>query len=141
MHSVGWERDKRAAQVGFIMVVMAADWLKSVIWALRVNFIIVIFDLILLAVWLLLQSANLIVPMRRDFFSVLLFLESALVFLAGGVVAMSASIFPSKIREHFFRSKEEWSAEKHKKGEARANLYILAGVFLFLESLGLTFFI
>lgn len=123
------------------MVVMAADWLKSVIWALRVNFIIVIFDLILLAVWLLLQSANLIVPMRRDFFSVLLFLESALVFLAGGVVAMSASIFPSKIREHFFRSKEEWSAEKHKKGEARANLYILAGVFLFLESLGLTFFI
>ena len=123
------------------MIVMAADWLKSVIWALRVNFIIVIFDLILLAVWLLLQSADLIVPMRRDLFSVLLFLESALVFLAGGVVAMSGSIFPSKIREHFFRSKEEWSAEKHKKGEARANLYILAGVFLFLESLGLTFFI
>ncbi len=123
------------------MVVMVADWLKSVIWALRVNLIVLVFDLILLAVWLLLQGANLIVPMRRDFFSVLLFLESALVFLAGGVVAMSSSIFPSKIREHFFRSKEEWSAEKHKKGEARANLYILAGVFLFLESLGLTFFI
>lgn len=123
------------------MIVMAADWLKSVVWALRVNFIILLFDLTLLAVWLLLQSVNLIVPMRRDFFSVLLFLESALVFLAGGVVAMSSSIFPSKIREHFFRSKEEWSAEKHKKSEARANLYILAGVFLFLESLGLTFFI
>lgn len=123
------------------MIVMAADWLKSVVWALRVNFIILLFDLILLAIWLLLQSANLIVPMRRDLFSVLLFLESALVFLAGGVVAMSSSIFPSKIREHFFRSKEEWSAEKHKKSEARANLYILAGVFLFLESLGLTFFI
>ena len=123
------------------MINMPADWLKSVIWALRVNFIIVIFDLILLAVWLLLQSADLIVPMRRDLFSVLLFLESALVFLAGGVVAMSGSIFPSKIREHFFRSKEEWSAEKHKKSEARANLYILAGVFLFFESLGLTFFI
>lgn len=123
------------------MINLPADWLKSVIWALRINFLILIFDLTLLAVWLLLQSANLVVPMRRDFFSVLLLLESALVFLAGGIVAMSTSIFPSKIREHFFRSKEEWSAEKHKKSEARANFYILAGVFLFLESLALTFFI
>lgn len=122
------------------MMRMAADWRKSLFWALKVNFIIIVIDLVIFASWLLLQSANLVVPVRRDFVTVLLFLESALVFLTGGAVAMSTSIFPTKIREHFFRSKEKWSTEKHRKSEARANLYILVGIFLFVESLGLALF-
>jgi hypothetical protein len=121
------------------MMRMAADWRKSLFWALKVNFIIIVIDLILLAIGLLLQNASIIAPIRRDFVMILLLLESALVFLTGGAVAMSTSIFPTKIREHFFRSKEKWSAEKHKKSEARANLFILVGIFLFVESLGLAF--
>ena len=121
------------------MVRMTVDWGTSLFYALKVNFIIIVIDVVLLAIGLLLQSANIIAPIRRDFVMILLLLESALVFLTGGAVAMSTSIFPTKIREHFFRSKEKWSAEKHKKSEARANLYILVGIFLFMESLGLAF--
>ena len=121
------------------MMRMAADWRKSLFWALKVNFIIIVIDVVLLAIGLLLQNASIIAPIRRDFVMILLLLESALVFLTGGAVAMSTSIFPTKIREHFFRSKEKWSAEKHKKSESRANLYILVGIFLFVESLGLAF--
>lgn len=121
------------------MISMAVDWRKSVFWALKVNFVIVVIDAILLAIGFVLQSASIIAPLRRDFVMILLLLESALVFITGGAVAMSTSIFPTKIREHFFRSKEEWSAEKHRKSEARANLYILVGIFLFVESLGLAF--
>lgn len=123
------------------MMTMASNWRESLLWALRANAIIIVIDLIVLAVWLLLQSANLVASVRRDFFTVLLLLESALVFLMGGAVAMSASIFPTKIREYFFRSKEKWSTEKHRKSEARANLYVLVGIFLFLESVGLAFFL
>lgn len=121
------------------MMNVASNLRGSLLWVLRANAIVVVIDLIILAVWLLLQSANLVAPVRKDFFTVLLLLESALVFLAGGAVAMSTSIFPSKVREYFFRSKEKWSPEKHKKSEARANLYILVGILLFLESVGLTF--
>lgn len=109
--------------------------------ALKVNFVILVIDVVVFAVWLLLQEVGLVGYVRRDFFAVLLLLESAVVFLAGGAVAMSTSIFPSKIREHFLHSKETWSAEKHRKSEARANLYILVGIFLFSESVGLTFFL
>jgi hypothetical protein len=123
------------------MMNVASNLRGSLLWVLRANVIVVVIDLIVLAVWLLLQSANLVAPVRKDFFTVLLLLESALVFLAGGAVAMSTSIFPSKAREYFFRSKEKWSPEKHKKSEARANLYILVGILLFLESIGLTFFL
>ncbi len=123
------------------MMNMASNWQKSLLWVLRANAIIVAIDLVCLAVWLLLQNANLVAPVRKDFFAVLLLLESALVFLAAGAVAMSTSIFPSKVREYFFRSKEKWSSERHKKSEARANLYILVGILLFLESVGLTFLI
>lgn len=111
------------------------------LWVLRANAVIVVVDFVILAIWLLLQNANLIAPVRKDFFAVLLLLESAVVFLAGGAVAMSTSIFPSKIREHFLRSKEKWSAEEHKKSEAKANLYILVAILLFVESIGLTLFL
>ena len=121
------------------MISMAVDWRKSLFWALKVNFAIVVIDAILLAIGFVLQNASIIAPLRRDFVIILLLFESALVLITGGAVAMSTSIFPTKIREHFFRSKEEWSAEKHRKSEARANLYILVGIFLFVESLGLAF--
>ena len=120
---------------------MVAAWRESVTWALKVNFIILGFNAIFLAIWLMLQNISLAPPMRKDFFAVLLLLESGLVFLTGGAIAMVSSIFASKVREYFFGSKEKWSAEKYKKSEARASLYILVAVFLFLESLGLVLFL
>jgi len=73
--------------------------------------------------------------MEDGFFSLILLLDSGIIFLIGGIVAMSSSIFPSKVREHVLHSDEKWSQEKHKKSEQKANLYILTGIFLFLESL------
>ena len=116
---------------------MPKDWRKSVIWTLKVNLTVLTVDFLLLLLWLLLANWNILAPMRKDFLPLLLLLEAGLVFLIGGAIAMSSAIFPSKIREHVFHSGEEWSKEKLKKGEAKANLYILAGAFLFLESLGL----
>jgi hypothetical protein len=117
---------------------MQKGWWKSVVWALKINLTVLTVDFLLLLIWLLLANGNILAPMRKDFLPLLLLLEAGLVFLIGGAIAMSSAIFPSKIREHILHSDEEWSKEKLKKGEAKANLYILAGVFLFLESLGLT---
>jgi hypothetical protein len=116
---------------------MSAGWRKSVFWALKVNLIALILDVGLLLIWLLLNNANLLGPMRRDFFPFLLLLESGIALLIGGSIAMSSSIFPSKVKEHVFHSEERWSREKLKRGEARANPYILAGILLFLEAVGL----
>ena len=69
------------------------------------------------------------------YFSRILLLNSGIVFLVGGLIAMSSSIFPSKIREHIFHAKEAWSPEEHKKSEAKANLYLILGILLFIESI------
>jgi len=123
------------------MIDMPNGWRKSVTWAIKVNLLILAIDLVLLLTWSLLYDINILAPVSRDFFPLLLLLEAGLVFLIGGTIAMASSIFPSKIREHVFHSEEKWSKEKLKKGEARANLYILAGIFLFLESVGLAFLV
>jgi len=118
------------------MIDMPEGWRKSVIWALKVNFIFLLIDLGLLLSWSFLSNINILTPATRDFLSLLLLLESGVVLLIGGAIAMSSSIFPSKIKEHVFRSGEKWSKEKLKHGESKANLYILAGILLFLESVG-----
>jgi len=122
------------------MIVMP-DWRRSLTWALRVNLILLVIDLVLLPLSSLLLKTSIFALVAAGFFSVLLLLESGIIFVIGGLVAMSSSIFASKIREHVFHSDEEWSKEKQKRSEARANLYILTGVFLFLESIVSTFVI
>jgi len=71
----------------------------------------------------------------------MLLLDCGIIFLAGGLIAMSYSIFPSKIREYVFHYDEKWSEEKQKKSERKANLYILTGIILFLESFASAFLI
>jgi hypothetical protein len=109
---------------------------KSVLAALKVNFIVLAIDIVFVSSWMILSNRNVLAPLRTDFLSLLLLLEAGAVFLIGGAVAMSSTIFTSKIREYFLHSGEKWSKEKLKKSEAKANLYIFTGVFLFLESLG-----
>jgi hypothetical protein len=123
------------------MVDMPSGLRISVLAALKVHFIVLAIDMAFVLIWMMLFDAVVLAPLRADFFSFLLLLEAGIVFLVGGAIAMSSSIFPSKIREHFLHSGEKWSEEKLKKGEARANTYILAGVFLFLESVGFAFLV
>jgi len=117
------------------MMGMPQNWRPALIWVLRVNFIFLAIDLLLLLFLSMFLKVTIFMLVEDGFFSLILLLNSGIIFLMGGIVAMSSSIFPSKVREHILHSDEKWSQEKHKKSEQKANLYILAGIFLFLESL------
>jgi len=116
------------------MIVMPWDWRQPVAWVLKVNLIILAIDLLSLPFLSLFFEVSVLTLVRGGFFSMILLFESGIVFLVAGLIAMSSSIFPSKVREHVFHSGEVWSQEKHRKSEEKANLYILVGILLFLES-------
>jgi len=123
------------------MIVMPWNWRRLVTWVLKVNLVFLVIDLLLLPFLSLFFKVSVFTLVKGGFFSMVLLFEAGIIFLVGGLIAMSSSIFPSKIREHVFHSGEEWSKEKHERSEARANLYILTGVVLFLESLVSTFLV
>ncbi len=102
---------------------------------MKTNLIFLAIDLMLLPTLALFTKVDLFTLMTNDLFSMLLLLDSGVVFLIGGSIVISSSIFPSKVREHAFHSNEDWSLEKHKKSEMKANLYILTGILLLLESI------
>ena len=114
---------------------MSWNWRLSVTWVLKVNLAFLAIDLLLLPFLSLFVKVSMLLLVKGGFFSMMLLLDSGIIFLAGGLIAMSSSIFPSKVREHVFHSDEKWSLEKHKKNQRKANLYILTGVVLFLESI------
>jgi hypothetical protein len=113
---------------------MSKNWRQPLIWILKANVIALVVDLVFLALLVVLMNLDVFVLIRDGYFPKMLLLEAGIVFLIGGVVAMSSSIFPSKVREHFLHSEEKWSIEKLRKGEKKANLYILTGILLFTES-------
>lgn len=89
----------------------------------------------MLPVFSLLLDYNITNLAANGYYSKVLLLNSGIIFVIGGLIAMSSSIFPSKIREYIFHSKETWSPEEHKKSEAKANLYLILGILLFIESI------
>ncbi len=117
------------------MMGMPQNWRPALIWVLRVNFVFLAIDLLLLLFLSIFLKVTVFTLVEDGFFSLILLLDSGIIFLIGGLIAMSSSIFPSKVREHVLHSDEKWSQETHKKSEKKANLYILAGILLFLESL------
>jgi len=120
---------------------MSWNWRQSVTWVLEVNLTFLAIDLLLLLFLSLFLRVGVLDLVSAGFFPMILLLNSGIIFLAGGLVAMSSSIFPSKIREYIFHSDEKWSEEKQKRSERKANLYILTGGILFLESLVSAFLI
>ena len=123
------------------MIYMPWNWRQPVLWVLKVNLAFLVIDLLLLLFLALLLRVSVFSLVKAGFFPMALLLNSGIVFLAGGLIAMSSSIFPSEIREYVFHSDEKWSEERQKKSERKANLYILAGIILFLESVISTYLI
>jgi len=121
------------------MIVMPWNWRRSITWVLKVDLIFLAINLTSLPFLSLFFKVSVFTLVKGGFFSMVLLFESGIIFLVGGLIAMSSSIFPSKIREYVFHSGEKWSKEKHERSEARAILYILTGVVLFLESLASIF--
>jgi hypothetical protein len=105
---------------------------RFAVWILKVNISLLIIDFLMLTLMSFFLKVNILNPMV---FSMLLLLESGITFLVGGILVISSSIFPSKIREQIFHSEERWSLEKHQRTQKKANQYILVGVFLFFEAL------
>ena len=139
---LSWDGEEiKRSLLTLLMIVMPWNWRRPLTWVLKVNLAFLLIDLLLLPFLSLFFKVSVLTLVKDGFFSMMLLLDSGIIFLAGGLVAMSSSIFPSKVREHVFRSDEKWSQEKHKKSEAKANLYILTGVLLFLESIVSAFII
>jgi hypothetical protein len=114
---------------------MFENWRQSLIWVLRANLIFLTVDLVLLAFLVLFLHVDAWTVVKDGYFSIAFLLDTGVIFLAGGFVAMSSSIFVSKVREYVLHSDEKWSEERDKMSQKKANLYILTGVLLFLESL------
>lgn len=63
------------------------------------------------------------------------FLESAFLFVYGGVLDLSASIFGSCVKKYMFhQERNDYSPEHHKNEQAKANVFIVFGIILFIES-------
>jgi hypothetical protein len=105
---------------------------RFAVWVLKVNISLLIIDFLILALMSFFLKVNIV---NIVVFSMLLLLESGITFLVGGILVISSSIFPSKIREQIFHTEKSLSLEKHQRSQKKANQYILVGVFLFFEAL------
>ncbi len=112
---------------------------QPLIWVLKLNVIVWIVDLVLFGV-LVLLGLDAFGIVAAGYFSKVLLLEAGVIFVVGGAVAFSSGIFSSKVRDHISHSEERWSVEKLSKSEKKANLFIITGVFLFLQALIVSFF-
>lgn len=70
-------------------------------------------------------------------FEIVSLLEAGALLIVAGGMDFSASIFPSKIRQHIFKSGKEWSPKEHRQAQKGAVKYLLMGALLLLESLAL----
>jgi len=123
------------------MMIMVSNWRKPLVWIVKANLLFLAIDLLVLILLVVFFSFDFLVSVKAGYFSAIFLLEAGIVFLIGGLIAMSSSIFVSKVKEHVFHSDEEWSIEKHEKSGKKANLYLLTGVLLFVESLILSILI
>jgi hypothetical protein len=110
---------------------------EFLVWGLRANIIVLAIDFpILMAIWLF-QGSDFLAAFR-EYFPAMLLVEAAVIFIIGGLIPLSSTIFFSRVRKHFLHSNEEWSADRHEESEKKGNYLVLTGVFLFLESLALS---
>lgn len=116
-------------------VITIPDWRKLLMQILVADLAFLLADVLLLVFGAMLFQADLLALVKGGFFSTVLLVEAAVVFIIGGLIPISSSLFASNVRRHVFRSDEQWSVEKHRKSEEKANVFIVVGVVLFLESL------
>lgn len=110
---------------------MQQDCWRFAVWVLKINTSLLIINFLILTLPSFFLEFSLLNP---AVFSMLLLLESGITFLVAGLLVISSSIFPSKIREQIFHNEEGWSLEKHQQTQKKANRYVLIGIFLFFES-------
>ena len=116
-----------------------SSWQKQLIWVLKGNLIIWAINALTFAILVLSGSpwTNLAFS---GYFSKITLLETGVSFLVGGALAFSGSVLPSKTKEYVLKSSDEqWSIDKLRKSEKRANKYIILAVILLVESILISF--
>jgi hypothetical protein len=104
------------------------------IWLLKGNVVIWAFNTFVSAI-LVLSGSTLFDLVSLGYFSKITLLQTGIAFLVGGAVAFSGSLSSNKTKEYIRKSHEQWSLEKLRKSEKRANKYIALAILLFIESL------
>ena len=101
--------------------------------SLRLNALVLILDLAILAVYSLLQGVAHF-ALFRDSLEFILLVESGILLLGGSAYVMTSGISFRKIREQVFHS-GGWSHEEYRRSEIRALPWVVAGVLALVESL------
>lgn len=73
------------------------------------------------------------------YFSKVLFLETGLALLVGGALAFLGSASTGKSRELINKNHEEWSIDKLRRCEKRANKYFMIAAIWFVQSILISF--
>ena len=110
-------------------------WRGSFIWFLKANAVVWAINSSLLAILLLLGFSW----VNSGYFSKITLFETGISFLVAGALAFSGSALPSKAREVVLKSGEQWSIEKLRRSEKRANKYIVLAAILLVESILISF--
>ncbi len=73
------------------------------------------------------------------FFTLMMLMESALLFLIGGAVDVGGSVSFRKLMNHVSKTERDWSTEGHRNAQSRAAPTVLAGVILLVLSFALAY--
>jgi len=109
----------------------AARWVVT--QSLRLNALVLVLDLAILAIYSLLWSIAFLASLRASL-EPLLLLEAGILLLCGGAYVMTSGISFGKVREQVSHS-EGWSHEEYRRSEMRALPWVVAGVLALAESL------
>jgi hypothetical protein len=113
-----------------------SSWQKSFIWILEANLIIWSINGLVFAI-LFFSSVKSAVS---GYFSIITLFETGLALLIGGALAFSGAALPNKMKGQIQKSDEQWSIEKLKSSEKRANKYLILAAVMFVECLIVSFF-
>jgi len=116
-----------------------SNWQSQLIWLLKANLAIWVLNAFSLVI-LVFSGSNVTNLAFSGFFSKITLLEAGVSFLIGGLLAFSGSVLPSKAKEYALKSDERWSVEKLRKGEKRANKFIILAIIMLAESIVVSLF-
>ena len=110
-------------------------WQKISIWVLKADLVVWAINAVSYAI----LSLSGLSGATFGFFSKIALLETGISFLVGGALAFSGSVLPNKAKGQITRKDEDWSIEKLRSSERRANKYLVLAVILFVECLAASF--
>ena len=114
---------------------MSAGPRTYLLWILKANLAVWAANVLLFVIVFFARSGFSV----TNFFSLVTLLETALFLLIGGALAFLGAASTHKIREQMDKHSGQWTIERLRKSEKRANKYLLLAAILFVECLIVSF--